>query len=135
MTNFITLIERNKLKYYSSLIAMLGILFLLIYSCEKKQDKVLEARPNVVIIFMDDLGYGDLEDYGATGYETPHLNKLADEGIRFTNFYAAQAVCSASRAGLLTGCYPNRIGIHGALFPGADYGLNPNETTIAEISV
>ena len=90
-------------------------------------------RPNIIVIFMDDMGYGDLGSYGATEYQTPNLDRMASEGIRFTNFMAAQAVCSASRAALLTGCYPNRIGISGALFPNAGKGLNPQETTIAEL--
>jgi len=90
-------------------------------------------HPNFVIIFADDLGYGDLGSYGASGFVTPNLDKLASQGTRFTNFYAAQAVCSASRAGLLTGCYPNRVGISGALMPWSKVGLNPNETTIAEM--
>lgn len=88
---------------------------------------------NVIIIFMDDMGYGDLESYGGFPYHTPNINKLAAEGMRFTNFYAAQAVCSASRAALLTGCYPNRIGISGALFPNSKIALNPEEETIAEL--
>jgi arylsulfatase A-like enzyme len=90
-------------------------------------------HPNIVIIFADDLGYGDLGCYGASGFETPNLDKMASQGTRFTNFYAAQAVCSASRAGLLTGCYPNRVGISGALMPWSKVGLNPDETTIAEM--
>lgn len=90
-------------------------------------------KPNVVIIFVDDMGYGDLAAYGATQYQTPHLDRLAKEGMRFTHFYAAQAICSASRAGLLTGCYPNRVGFSGALSPKAETGLNPAETTIAEL--
>lgn len=91
------------------------------------------AGPNVIIIFMDDMGYGDLGSYGGFPYHTPNINKLAAEGMRFTNFYAAQAVCSASRAGLLTGCYPNRIGISGALFPESKIALNPEEETMAEL--
>lgn len=89
--------------------------------------------PNIILIFMDDMGYGDLSCYGALQYRTPNLDKLASEGVRFTNFLAAQAVCSASRAALMTGCYPNRVGISGALFPNAKVGLNPDETTIAEL--
>lgn len=89
--------------------------------------------PNFVVIFADDLGYGDVGVYGAQGYETPNLDRLAKEGVRFTDFYAAQAVCSASRAALLTGCYPNRIGIRGALDHTAKYGINDNEQTIAEV--
>ncbi|MBI5834209.1 MAG: sulfatase [Armatimonadetes bacterium] len=89
--------------------------------------------PNIVIIFCDDLGYGDIGTYGAQGYNTPNLDRLAREGRQFSRFYAAQAVCSASRAGLLTGCYPNRIGIHGALGPGARHGLSDGEMTIAQL--
>lgn len=92
-----------------------------------------ERPPNVVLIFADDLGYGDLGCYGAQGYRTPHLDRLAKQGMRFTDFYVPQAVCSASRAALLTGCYSNRVGILGALGPGAKIGLNPAETTIAEL--
>jgi len=89
--------------------------------------------PNVVIIFADDLGYADIGVFGATGFQTPHLDRLAKEGRVFSNFHVAQAVCSASRAGLLTGCYPNRIGIHGALGPKSRTGINPDEKTIAEV--
>ncbi|RLD59997.1 MAG: arylsulfatase, partial [Bacteroidetes bacterium] len=67
-----------------------------------------DKRPNVIIIFTDDQGYQDLGCYGSPDIKTPHLDKMAQNGIRLTDFYAAQAVCSASRAGLLTGCYPNR---------------------------
>jgi arylsulfatase A-like enzyme len=88
---------------------------------------------NFIVIFLDDMGYGDIEETGAIGYTTPNITRLANEGMRFTEFYAAQAVSSASRAGLLTGCYPNRIGFAGALFPNSNVGLHPNEETIAEI--
>jgi len=101
------------------------------FSCQSNIQK--PVLPNVVLIFTDDLGYGDLVSYGAYDYQTPHLDKLAAQGMRFTHFYSAQAVCSASRAGLLTGCYPNRIGISGALFPHHEIGLNPDEMTIAEL--
>jgi arylsulfatase A len=89
--------------------------------------------PNVVIIFADDLGYGDLGCYGAKGWATPNIDRLAKEGVRFTDFYVAQPVCSASRAALLTGCYPNRVGIQGALGPAATHGLAASETTLAEV--
>lgn len=92
-----------------------------------------DVPPNVVIIFADDLGYGDIGSFGATGYGTPNLDRMAAEGVRLTDFYAAQAVCSASRAALLTGAYPNRIGITGALDHRARHGLNPAETTIASM--
>ena len=68
-----------------------------------------QKKPNVIVILMDDLGYGDLSCYGASQYQTPNLDQMAKNGVRLTNFLSAQAVCSASRAGLLTGCYPNRI--------------------------
>ncbi|HEY1173466.1 MAG TPA: sulfatase [Verrucomicrobiae bacterium] len=93
-----------------------------------------ETRPpNVVIIFTDDLGYADVGVFGGRGFKTPNLDRMAKEGIRFVNFHVSQAVCSASRAALLTGCYNNRLGIHGALGPGAKVGLNPSEMTIAEV--
>ena len=90
-------------------------------------------NPNIILIFCDDLGYGDLSCYGASQYKTPNLDKMAREGVRFTSFLSAQAVCSASRAGILTGCYPNRVGISGALFPDSKIGLNSSEETIPEV--
>ena len=69
----------------------------------------------------------------ATGYKTPNLDKMAREGVFFSHFYSPQAVCSASRIGLLTGCYPNRVGFRGALDHSAKYGINPEEETIAEV--
>jgi arylsulfatase A-like enzyme len=92
-----------------------------------------DSPPNIVLIFCDDLGYGDIGPFGATGYSTPNLDRLAADGIRLTRFYVAQAVCSASRAALMTGCYPNRIGISGALGPQAKIGISDEETTLAEI--
>ena len=89
--------------------------------------------PNVVLIFMDDMGYADVGSYGAQGYSTPNLDRLAAQGMRFTDFYASQAVCSASRASLMTGCYSERVSILSALGPGAEIGLNPQEETLAEL--
>ncbi|HET6575417.1 MAG TPA: sulfatase-like hydrolase/transferase [Fimbriiglobus sp.] len=91
------------------------------------------GRPNVVVIFADDMGYGDLGCFGATGWATPNLDRMAKEGVRFTDFHAAEPVCSASRSALMTGCYPTRIGIHGALGPQARVGLSDGETTLAEL--
>lgn len=91
------------------------------------------ATPNVVIVFTDDQGYGDLGCFGAKGFATPNIDRLAKEGVRFTDFHVAQPVCSASRAALLTGCYSNRIGIHGALGPGARHGISDKELTLAEL--
>jgi arylsulfatase A len=92
-----------------------------------------ESPPNVVIIFTDDQGYADIGVQGAKGYTTPNIDRMAAEGTRFTDFYVASAVCSASRAALLTGCYPPRVGIRGALGPKTRTGLNPEEETIAEV--
>jgi arylsulfatase A len=90
--------------------------------------------PNVVVIFIDDMGYADIDPFGDTpGYETPNLTRMAKEGRKFTDFYVTQAVCSASRSGLMTGCYNVRVGILGALGPSASHGINPEETTLAEI--
>jgi arylsulfatase A-like enzyme len=89
--------------------------------------------PNVVIVYADDLGYADVGCFGGKGYTTPNIDRLAAEGVRFTDFYVAQAVCSASRTALLTGCYPNRVGILGALGPNANHGINADEWTIAEV--
>src|SRR5205809_3520628 len=75
------------------------------------------ATPNIILILMDDMGFGDPEFNGGFPYHTPNLNRLAAQGMRFTNFYVAQATCSASRSAFLTGCYPNRIGINGAFSP------------------
>jgi arylsulfatase A-like enzyme len=78
------------------------------------------------------LGFADLGVYGAKGFRTPHIDRLASQGVRFTDFSVPQAVCSASRAALLTGCYPNRVGILGALGPSSIVGLHPDEITLAE---
>lgn len=105
---------------------------LLLSLCERA-GATAQRPPNFVIIFADDLGYTDVGSFGATGFATPHLDQMAKEGVRLTNFYVAQAVCSASRAALLTGCYPNRIGISGALDHKATHGINAREMTIAEV--
>jgi arylsulfatase A len=96
-------------------------------------NSLAKELPNIVIIYTDDQGYADVGVFGAKGFKTPNLDKLASEGRIFRNFHAAQPVCSASRAGLLTGCYPNRIGIHGALSPRSKIGISSNEKTIAEL--
>lgn len=89
--------------------------------------------PSIVIIFTDDQGYGDVGCYGAKGFATPNLDRMAREGIRFTDFYVAQPVCSSSRTALLTGCYPNRVGIVGALGPKDRHGIHDDETTLGEL--
>ena len=103
-----------------------------------------ESRPpNVVLIVADDLGYADLSCQGATDFATPNLDRMAREGVRLTSFYVAASVCSPSRAALLTGCYPDRVGVTEVYFPtrapngqGAGpgkAGLHPDEITLAEI--
>ena len=92
-----------------------------------------KKSPNVVVIFMDDMAYADIGPFGAKAYPTPHLDRMAKEGRKFTDFYVTQAVCSASRAGLLTGCYNVRVGIFGALGPKSNNGLHANEVTLAEL--
>ena len=109
------------------------ISLLVLNSCNTKLESKTSNPPNVVIVFTDDQGYQDLGSFGSPNISTPHLDQMAKEGIKLTNFYAAQAVCSASRAALLTGCYPNRIGIAGALFPHHKIGINAQETTLAEM--
>ncbi|MDR1455158.1 MAG: sulfatase [Tannerella sp.] len=94
----------------------------------------LAAEPvNFVVINLDDAGYGDFSCNGAYGYRTPNIDRMASEGMRFTHFLAAQPISGASRAGLLTGCYPNRIGFSGAPGPNAPYGIHPDEMTLAEL--
>lgn len=92
-----------------------------------------ERLPNVIVILADDLGYGDLSCYGNARFATPNLDKLAKEGVRFTNFYSASTGCSPARAALLTGCYPQRVSIPQVLFPNSKTGLNPLESTIADL--
>jgi len=89
--------------------------------------------PNIVLVLTDDQGYADVGCYGAQGFTTPNLDRMAAEGMRFTNFYVSQAVCSASRASLLTGCYAERVGIQGALGPSAKVGLSSDEESIAQL--
>ena len=93
-------------------------------------------RPNFIIIFTDDQGYGDLSCFGSKTIETPNIDRLAKEGRKFTSFMVASPVCTPSRAALMTGCYPKRVGMHQhVLFPTSKKGLNPEEHTIADLSL
>jgi len=113
------------------------VLVAFLVSCralEPAPPRPADDRPNIVVIFTDDQGWADIGTQGAVGFETPNLDRLASQGTRFTNFYVAQPVCSASRMALLTGCYPNRLGMHGAIGPRAKHGIADSETTLAEIA-
>lgn len=123
------------MKILNKTIYLILISFLLA-ACAKKEEAIsteVPSKPNVVIIFTDDQGYRDLANFGSPNIKTPNIDKMAAEGGRYTSFYAAQPVCSASRVGLLTGCYPNRVGVSGAYMPDSPKGLNPTETTLAEM--
>ena len=90
-------------------------------------------RPGVIILFIDDMGYGDVGFNGATGPKTPNLDRMADEGMKFTDFYVGCAVCSGSRTSLMTGTHYQRVSMNAVLFPTSDKGLHPDEETIAEV--
>ena len=96
------------------------------------------ATPNFIVIFCDDLGYGDLACYGSTKNRTPQIDSLARDGRKFTDFYSSSPVCTPSRSSLMTGCYPRRVGMHEdytghwVLIPRSRRGLNPEEVTVAE---
>ena len=90
--------------------------------------------PNIVIIFTDDQGYQDLGCFGSPDIQTPNIDQMAREGARLTNFYVSQPVCSASRASLLTGCYANRLGIHGAFMPYVKKGLLMLSTCMKQLA-
>ena len=105
-----------------------------------------EEKPNVIIVFIDDFGYGDLGCYGNQVHRTPNIDQMAKEGIRLTDFYVGSSVSTPSRAALMTGCYPRRVSMHinadpkplmskgrQVLFPASHKGLNPSEVTIAEL--
>ncbi len=117
-------------------ISSLLIISMLSVGCKEKSIQAAKennTQPNIVLIFTDDQGYRDVGVFGADDIATPNLDQMAADGIKLTNYYSAQAVCSASRAGILTGCYPNRIGIHNAMMPNSNKGLHPSETTLAEM--
>ncbi|HEU4610219.1 MAG TPA: sulfatase-like hydrolase/transferase, partial [Chitinophagaceae bacterium] len=119
--------------YFLYGIRILVIAVLHINCCNAQSLKSNGPSPNIVLIYMDDMGYGDVDSYGGIGYTTPNIDRLAAQGMRLTNFYAAQPICTASRAAILTGCYPNRIGIFGALHPNSPIGIGDKEETIAEM--
>jgi arylsulfatase A-like enzyme len=97
------------------------------------------SKPNIVLLFCDNLGYGDVGCFGSKKHRTPHIDQMAAEGVRLTSFYSASGVCTPSRAALMTGCYPRRVGLHktvpdgAVLRPVSPNGLAPSEVTIAEV--
>lgn len=109
-----------------------GMASLAVPGCMRANEQAA-GKPNFVIIFTDDQGYQDVGCFGSPSIRTPNLDRMAAEGMRFTDFYSAASVCSPSRAALLTGCYPPRVGITKVLFPRDNIGLNPEEHTIADI--
>ena len=113
-------------------LVVITILLILVTACNGDKVSGKSDLPNIVIIFVDDMGYGDPGCFGGVN-PTPNIDKMAEKGMRFTDFYVAQPVCGASRAALLTGCYPNRVGIYGAPGPRSTTGINSNEMTIAEL--
>jgi len=118
--------QMKKLALVLSLIVVVAIFGFT--GCEKSDQK-----PNVIIIFNDDQGYQDLGCYGSPDIKTPRVDNLAKEGMRFTDFYVASSVCSASRAALLSGCYPQKVGVEGVFWPNTGNGFNPENVTIAEV--
>lgn len=107
-----------------------------IQSCKNELNaghEVNESLPNIIHIFADDLGYGDLGCFGADDIKTPNIDRLANEGLKFTSFYSASPICSPSRAALMTGRLPQRMGINGVFFPESFTGMSPEEFTIAEL--
>jgi arylsulfatase A len=121
------------MRIHKTIIIILAVCFCFLFT--KVEAK---KQPNFIIIFIDDMGYGDIEPFGSTINETPNLNRMAEEGMCFTSFYSACSVCSPSRAALMTGSYPLRNGMHKGewrtvMFPKDSRGLNPNEITIAEV--
>jgi arylsulfatase A-like enzyme len=113
------------------------LLFLFLEACKPQAE--FDKYPNIIFVLADDLGYGDLGCYGNVLHRTPNIDKLASEGLKFTDFYAAASVCTPTRAAFLTGCYPRRVSMHRdsknhcVLIPGANKGLNPDELTLAEV--
>ena len=112
---------------------LVQLLLLTIFLSGSFVEIIVADKPNFIIIFTDDQGYGDLGCFGSERIKTPNIDQLAAEGRKYTSFYVPCSVCSPSRAALLTGCYPKRIGMHEhVLFPKSDYGLHPDEYTIAD---
>jgi arylsulfatase len=109
------------------------VLLLLLASCAGGAAQSVERPPNIVIILTDDQGYADIGCFGGQGIRTPHLDRMAEQGMRLTDFYVGQAVCTASRAALMTGCYPNRVGLQGALNHQSPIGIHEDEVLLPQL--
>ena len=114
-------------------ILFLLLAFCLSFSPTSFSRQVGSSHPNIVVIFIDDMGWGDVSFNNPSVNYTPNFAWLAQHGLQLSNFYVSQAVCTASRASLLTGCYTNRLGLSGAIDHSSKIGLNPDETTIADM--
>jgi len=110
-----------------------ALLALLLPAFANAANTATTMPPNVIVVFVDDLGYGDLGCFGAKDIRTPHIDRLAHEGVKLTSFYVGQAVCTASRAALLTGAYPNRVGMGGALNHTSTTGIHPREKLLSNL--
>lgn len=119
----------------SFFIPLLGVL--IFTACETakshSQENTNAPLPNIILIITDDQGYGDLSSFGASDIHTPNIDALGEAGSKYTRYYVPQSQCTPSRAGLLTGCYPNRVGVDWVFLPHSTTGLNPEEETIADI--
>jgi len=130
--------------FFACIFAVLALSFVVTVDClpaaaDDAIKRPTDTPPNFILIFIDDMGYGDLGCYGSKINRTPSIDRLASEGVKMTSFYSACSVCTPSRAALMTGCYPQRVDMHVdsgglcVLFPAGKKGLNPKEITIAEI--
>ena len=113
--------------------AILAQSLILVANLPLSAENIKGKTPNIIIFFTDDQGYQDVGCFGSPLIKTPNFDRMAKEGMRFTNFYSAAPVCSPSRAALLTGCYPPRVGVPRVLWPDDKIGLDPKEVTIAEL--
>ena len=118
------------MRLFKNNICLLALALFFVSSCSLEP---ISKTPNVIFILTDDMGFSDLGSYGSKMINTPNLDLLASEGALLNSYYSSQAVCSASRASILTGSYPNRIGISGALGPNSKTGINPNEFLMSEM--
>jgi arylsulfatase A len=131
--------RRNFLKTFCLGTTSLSLFNSLNLGCTSQENSKDSRQPNFIIIFCDDMGYGDLGCFGSTKNRTPNIDQMAQQGMRFTSFYSTCGVCTPSRSSLMTGCYPRRVNMHEdaygdwVLFPVSPKGLNPSELTIAEV--